>query len=58
MNLILIFGLRDTIDHLLPMENSVHWYGRVLRIEDGHVISMAYDFAVEGHRKKEHGQSR
>ena len=31
--LILIIGLKETIDQL-AMENSVHWYGHVLRRED------------------------
>ena len=35
MNLLLKLGLNKTID-LLAMENSVHWYGHVLRREDGH----------------------
>ena len=34
------------------MANSVHWYGHVLRREDGHVLSRTLDFEVEGQRKK------
>ena len=30
-------GLSVTIDQL-AMANSVHWYGHVLRREDGHVL--------------------
>ena len=34
------------------MANSFHWYGHVLRREDGHVLRRASDFEVEGQRKK------
>ena len=34
------------------MANSVHWYGHVLRREDGHALRRALDFEVEGQRKK------
>ena len=42
------------------MANSAHWHshvmrredGRVLRREDGHVLRRAFDFSVEGERKK------
>ena len=34
------------------MANSVHWYGHMLRREDGHVLRRALDFEVEGQRKK------
>ena len=51
MDLMLMFGLNETIDHL-AMANSVHWDGHVLRREDGHVIRRALDFEVEGQRKK------
>ena len=34
------------------MACSVHWYGYVLRREDGHVFRRALDFEVEGQRKK------
>ena len=46
-----ILGLMETMDQL-AMENSVRWYGHVLRREDGHVLRRAYDFEVEGQRKK------
>ena len=35
--LILTLGFYETIDQL-AMANSVHWYGHVLRREDGHVL--------------------
>ena len=44
-------GLNETMDQL-AMANSVHWYGHVLRREDGHVLRRALDFEVEGQRKK------
>ena len=34
----------------LVMANSVHWYGHVLRREDGHVLRMALDFELETKR--------
>ena len=34
----------------LAISNSVHWYGHVLRREDGHVLGRALDFEVEGRR--------
>ena len=33
-DLIFILGLSETIGQLV-MENSIHWYGHVLRREDG-----------------------
>ena len=48
---IYMLGLKETIDQL-AMANSVHWYGHVLRREDGHVLRRALDFEVEGQRKK------
>ena len=50
-DLMLVLGLSETTDQL-AMANSVCWYGHVLRREDGHVLSMAFDFEVEGQRKK------
>ena len=35
---------------LLAMANSVHWYGHVLRREDGNILKRASDFEVEGQR--------
>ena len=46
-----MLGLKKSIDQL-AMANSVHWYGHVLRREDGHVLRRALDFEVEGQRKK------
>ena len=55
-----MFGLNETTDQL-AMANSVHWYGHVLRREDGHVLRRALEFEVEGRRKtgeqKEYGGS-
>ena len=50
-DLMFMLGLKETIDQL-AMANSVRWYGHVLRREDGHVLSGALDFEVEGQRKK------
>ena len=36
-DLMFMLGLKETI-HKLAMENSVRWYGHVLRREDGHVL--------------------
>ena len=46
----LALGLNETIDQL-AMASNVHWYGHVLRREDGHVLRRALDFEVEGQRK-------
>ena len=35
----------------LAMASSVHWYGHVLRREDGRVLRSALDFEFYGHRK-------
>ena len=48
------------------MENSVHWYGHVLRREDGHVLRRedghvlrsTQDFEAEGQRKKGRPKSK
>ena len=48
---IYMLGLNETVDQL-AMANGVHWYGHVLRREDGHVLRRALDFEVEGQRKK------
>ena len=36
--------------------NGVRWYGHVLRMDDGHVLSKALEFEVKGKRKR--GQLR
>ena len=41
-DLMLMFGWNETIDQL-AIANSVHWYGHVLRREDGHVLKRALD---------------
>ena len=51
MGLMFMLGFNETTDQL-AMANSVHWYGHVLRREDGHVLRWALDFEVEGQRKK------
>ena len=51
MDFMSMLGLSETMDQLTTA-NSVHWYGRVLRREDGHVLRRALDFEVEGQRKK------
>ena len=50
-DLTFMLGLSETMDKL-AMANGVHWYGHVLRREDGLVLRMVLDFKVEGHRKK------
>ena len=50
-DLILMLGFKETI-HQMAMASSVHWYGHVLRREDGHVIRRALDLEVEVQRKK------
>ena len=50
-DLMFMLGLIETIDQL-AMENSVHWYGHVLRREDCHVLRRALDFEVEGQKEK------
>ena len=51
MHWMLMLGLNEAIDQL-AMASSVSWYGHVLRRVDGHVLRRAFDFEVEGHRKK------
>ena len=43
--------LSEGIDQL-AMANSVRWYVHVLRREGGHIMRRAFDFEVEGQRKK------
>ena len=50
-DLMLMLYLNDAID-LLVMACHVCWYGHVLRREDGYVLRRAFDFEVEGQRKK------
>ena len=50
MDFMFMLGLKETMDQL-AMENSVRWYGHVLRRKDGHVLGRALDFVVEGQRK-------
>ena len=51
-DLMLMFGLYDTMDKLV-MANSVHLcVNHVLMSEYAHLSRMELDFEVEGHRKK------
>ena len=49
-DLIFMLALVESVDQL-AMANSVHWFGNVLRNEDGHVLRWALDLEVEGQRK-------
>ena len=51
MVLMFLSVLNKTTDQL-AMSSSFHWYGHVLRREDGHVLRRALDSEVEGQRKK------
>ena len=44
-DLMLMLGLNKTIDQLV-MVKHVHWYGDVLRREDGHVLRRADDHVL------------
>ena len=46
-----MLGLKDTLDQLAK-SNSVHYYGYVLRREDGFVSRRVLDFDVEGRKMK------
>ena len=48
-DLMFMLGLIENIDQL-AMANSVHWYGHVLSRLDGHILTKALDFEVEGQR--------
>ena len=45
-----IFGLVEAVDQL-AMTNRVHWSGRELRREGGHVLRREFEFIVEGQRR-------
>ena len=49
--LMFMLGLSEAIDQL-SMVNIVHWYGNVLRRDDGKVLKRALDFKVTGQTKK------
>ena len=51
MDLMFMLCLNEAIDRL-AVANSIHWYGHVLRREDGHVLRMALGFEVEAEGKK------
>ena len=50
-DLMMMLGLNETMDQL-TMANSVRWYGRILRREDGHVLRRALELEVDGQWKK------
>ena len=50
-DLMFMLGLKETVDQLV-IANSVHWYCRVMRREDGHVLRGALNFEVAGQRRK------
>ena len=50
-DLMFMLGFTKTIDQL-ALANSVRWCGHALRRENGHVLRRAFDFQVEGKRKK------
>ena len=45
---LLLLGFNEVTDHLA--RSNRHWYGRVLCREDSHVLRMALEFDVKGHR--------
>ena len=47
----LMLSLKEGMD-VVGCGNSVCWYGHGLRREDGYVLRIALDFAVDGQRKK------
>ena len=49
--LLLMLGSNEAIDKL-AMADSVCWYGHVLTGGDGHVLRRAFEFMVEGQRRK------
>ena len=49
-DLMLMLGLNETIDQF-AVANCVHWYGGMLRREDGYVLRRAVEFEAEGQRK-------
>ena len=51
MDLMFKLGSKEA-RYQLSTANSVHWYGHVLRREDGHVLRRALDFEVEGRGQK------
>ena len=50
-DLMFMMGSKETIDQL-AMANSVHWYGHVLRREDGNILIMALHFEVKGQKNR------
>ena len=50
-DLMFMLCLKETIDQL-TMANSVHWYGHILRSEDGLILRRVLDTEVDGQWKK------
>ena len=50
-DLMFILGLNETMDQF-SIANCVHWYGHVLRRENGLILRRSLDFEVEGEWKK------
>ena len=44
-------GLKETMDQVY-MARSIQWHGHVLKREHGHGTRRAFNFEVEGQRKK------
>ena len=44
--LMMMLALNESIDQL-AMANCVHWYGDLLRRDDGHFLRSACDFEAE-----------
>ena len=57
MNTMFMLGLNETIDQL-TMTSSVHWYGYVLRREDGHLLRQALYFEVKGRKGSQRGHGK
>ena len=47
----MMLGINETMDQL-PMVNIIHWYGYVLRREDGHVLRKVLAVEVGGQMNK------
>ena len=49
--LMFMLGLSETRDQL-AMAHTVHWFGHILRREDGVILRRALDLEVDGQRTK------
>ena len=54
MDMMLILGLNEAICQLV-VANSVHWYGHVLRREDGHILRRV---KVKGRKREQKADGR